>query len=255
MDQFIQATIKKAGEVILENFGSAQVAYTKEKVTDIVTHTDLASEKVIIEAIKNNYPDHGIVSEESETYQQGADYMWYIDPLDGTKNFASGVQVFGVNIAVAYRGEITHAAIYLPALHELVYAEKGKGTYINGTKVLCSQKKDWKGVYGVGPVKYTEESVAFAKGISLLSEGTGWINAISSASVSGVWTATGRRDFYIGPSNNSWDYAAPWLISKEAGCVVTNFAGEEWKPGDRGIIVTNKHLFSKLLGLVKESYQ
>lgn len=254
MEKFIKETILKAGDAVMKHFGSTDVLYKKEKETDIVTEADLASHEIIVSAIKENYPDHGIVSEESEGYKIEAPYVWYLDPLDGTKNFASGVSLFGINLALTFNGEVVNAAIYLPAMKELVYAEKGKGTFLNNKKVECSKKQDWNGVYGLGPVRYSNGWVNFLKLYNEVSKETGWSNAVASPAVCAVWISNGRRDWYIGPGKNSWDYAAPYLIAKEAGCSVSNFAGEEWKPGDRGLIVTNKYLYPRLLEIVKESY-
>ncbi len=254
MEQFITNTITKAGDEIMKYFGNVEISHSKATENDIVTQADLISEQVISEAIKQNYPDHGIISEESEGYQTDADHIWYIDPLDGTKNFASGVQLFGINIALSHKGEIICASIYLPALKELLYAEKGKGTFLNGTKVTCSKKDTWKNTYGLGPIRYSEPYVNVMKLVDEISEKTGWINSIASPAVCAAWIASGKRDWYIGPSKNSWDYAAPCLIAKEAGCVVTNFTGAEWRPGDKGIIFANEHLHPKLLEIVKASY-
>jgi myo-inositol-1(or 4)-monophosphatase len=207
-----------------------------------------------MEAIKAAYPDHGIVSEESEGYNLDAEYVWYIDPLDGTKNYASGTPLFGINIAVAQKGVLKHAAIYMPALNELCYAEDGKGAFINDVQIRCSEKKDWPGVYGCGPMKFTDNNMAFLKALSDLSGNTAWVNGIGCAVACGMWTAAGRRDFYLGSSSNSWDYAAPALVCKEAGCIVTNIKGEEWKPGDRGLVAANKHLHPKLLEIVQQIY-
>lgn len=254
MENFIKETIVKAGEAILSHFGAAKITHSKATVNDIVTEADLASQKILVEAIKVNYPDHGIVSEESEGYQAGADYVWYIDPLDGTKNFESGVQIFGVNVAVTYMGKLKYAAIYLPALQELCYAEEGKGAFLNDKKITCSDKKDWSGIYGIGATKYSEQNVEFQKVLSELSGNTAWLNAIGSIAVSGVWVATGRRNFFLSKGGSSWDYAAPALLAKEAGCLVTNFNGEEWKPGDTRLVISNKHLHPKLLETVQSIY-
>lgn len=231
--------------------GSVKV---KDSTNAIVTEADLMSQEIIVTAIKKAYPDHGIVSEESEAYQPNAEYIWYIDPLDGTKNFATRVPLFGINIALAYKGAITHAAIYLPVTKEFCYAEEGKGAYLNGRKISCGVKEDWKGVYGIGPMRFTESYAKFHAQLEEVSEKTGWVNSIASPAVSAVWVADGRRDFYIGPGKNSWDYAAPWLIAKEAGCAVANFLGKEWKPGDRGLVMSNTRLYPTLIEMVKKSY-
>ncbi len=245
----------KAGDAILNLFGKTSVLYSKERVTDIVTEADLASNAIISAAIKAAYPEHGIISEEGDGYKTDADYVWYVDPLDGTKNFESGTPLFGINVALAYKGIITHAAIYLPYLKEFCYAEKGKGAFLNGVKTKCSQKKEWKGTYGIGTMRLSPEHEKFLHGINELSENTAWTNAVASSAVAGVWISTGRRDWYVGPSKNSWDYAATSLIAKEAGAFVSNLAGSEYKPGDQGLVVANAFLFPQLIELIKKSYE
>jgi myo-inositol-1(or 4)-monophosphatase len=254
MKEFIEFTIKKAGEAVMKYYGKSEILHSKNTVVDIVTQADLASQQIIVDAIKKQYPKHGIVSEESEGYQTDAEFVWYLDPLDGTKNFASHVPLFGINLCLAQKNEIKYAGIYLPALNEFCYAELDKGTFLNDEQVYCSEKQEWKGTYGLGPIRYSEQYVKFMKALDEVSEKTAWINSIASPAVCAVWVASGRRDWYIGPSKNSWDYAAPLLIAKEAGCSTSNFAGQEWKPNDKGIILTNKYLFQKLLDIVKESY-
>ncbi|MEI6552980.1 MAG: inositol monophosphatase [bacterium] len=206
MQNFITETILKAGEEVMKHFGTAKSLYDKGRVVDIVTEADLASEKIIVDAIKNKYPEHGIVAEESGEYNKDAEYIWYIDPVDGTKNFATGVQLFGINLAVAQNGKIIAAAICLPALNELCYAEAGKGTHFNGNKTSCSQKEDWEGSHGLGPVRFSPEHVKFLEQYSKLTNGTGWSNSVGSPAVSAVWVATGRRDWYKSSGKNSWDF-------------------------------------------------
>ncbi len=254
MEKFIHDTMMVAGEKILSMFGKAAVLYSKQTVVDIVTEADLASNAIICDAIKSAYPDHGIVSEEGEGYKTDSDYLWYIDPLDGTRNFESGTQLFGIHMALAHKGTVTYAAIYLPSLKDYCYAEKGKGAYLNGVKTECSSKKEWKESYGLATVRFSLEHEKLLKGIHELSGNTAWTNATGSSAVAGLWVSTGKRDWYVGPSKTSWDYTTTSLIAKEAGAVVTNFAGGEYKPGDRGLVVANRLLFPELIELVKKSY-
>lgn len=254
MNQHIKEVLVKAGEEILTYFGSSSVLYTKKTVTDVVTEADLASNTIICNAIKELYPTHGIVSEEGEGHQTDSEYLWYIDPLDGTKNFSTYTPLFGINIALAFKGDIIFGAIYLPITKDFCYAEKGKGAYLNDIKISCSQKEDWKGSFGLAGIRPTEQSRKFLQKIDEVSEHTAWVNAIASSAVSGLWSASGKRDWYVGPGRNAWDYAATVLIAQEAGAVVTNYAGTAYKPGDKGIVVANKVLHQTLLSFIKESY-
>ncbi len=254
MDQFIETTTKEAGGKLLEMFGTAKVLGAKNGVMDIVTEADVASQEILVSAIKSTYPDHGIVSEESAAYQTDADYVWYLDPLDGTKNFSTGVQLFGINLAVTYKNKLKYAAIYLPALNDFCWAEAGRGTYLNGKKVTCSEKQNWTGIYGLGSVQFSPKTLKFQQALDELSGHSAWTSAVACTAVSGIWMAAGKRDWYVSTLNTSWDHAAPALVAQEAGCVVTDFKGAAWQPGTDGLVVANKYLHPKLLELVQASY-
>ena len=148
MKEFIETTIKNAGATVLERYKKVDVKYSKSHELDVVTEADLASNEVITGAIKSTFPDHGIVSEEDVHYNADSTDTWYIDPLDGTLNFATHVPFFGIMIAYAKDGVLEHAAVYLPFFDELVYASKGHGVTINGKRGECAREKNWKNSYG-----------------------------------------------------------------------------------------------------------
>jgi len=251
MKQFVTKTIREAGEALLDLFENVEVVYTKDALHDVVTEADLASQKILIDAIRKEYPDHGIVAEEEEVvHRDDADFVWYLDPLDGTRNYATRVPLYGINVGLVEKGSVILGAVYLPATDELCFAEKGEGAFINGEKASCSQQKTWEGSYGVGPIRVASpEGLELAGMISRISNGDAWMNCIASPAVTTVYMADGRRDWYISRGSKSWDYAAPSLIMKEAGCVVTNAAGEDWSPGDEELIVSNEYLHPELLGV------
>ena len=255
MEEFMSEIIVKAGDILMSSFGTAEIIGTKEKVTDIVTQADLASQEFLLRRIKEAYPEHEIISEELKSSPTSAEYVWIIDPLDGTRNFASRVTTFGINIALLQNGVMRHGAIYLPATRELCYAESGAGASLNGRPMYASQTDEWTRAYGLVAPDCGPEFTAFLQKSHSLSDGSGWINAIASPAACGVWVADGRRDWYIGPSANSWDYAAPALIAEEAGCAVSNFAGTPWRPGDRGLVLSARSLHGDLLEMVQASFQ
>ena len=145
-------------------------------------------------------------------------------------------------------------SIYLPITKDFCYAEKGKGAYLNDVKISCSQKEDWKGTFGLVGIRPTEQCRSFLQKIDEISEHTAWTNAIASTAVAGLWVVSGKRDWYIGPGRNAWDYAPTVLIAEEAGAVVTNFSGTPYIPGDKGIVVANPVLHPTLIKFIKESY-
>lgn len=251
MREFIETTIREAGKAIMSYFGHAEVAYTKKDMHDVVTHADLASNKIIVTAIRSTYPDHAVISEEEKDTSSSEQYKWYIDPLDGTKNFSTHVPLFGINIALAKDGVVTHAAIYLPFFDELVYAEQGKGAWLNGTKLAQIVSKDLVQTYGLMGANQGKTTLEIASKLVQLSGGKLWINRLGSQAISGVYLATARRDWQITFGGGSWDYAAAACILKEVGYTVTDISGEEWKPGGKGIVVASPHLHAQLIEVVK----
>lgn len=248
MEQFVEKTIREAGAAILRMFGKVNVHYTKDTLHDVVTKADLASQTIIVEAIKKSYPEHGIVGEEENlAHQSDAEYVWYVDPLDGTKNFSTRVPLFGINMGLAHKGKVVLGAVYLPATDEFCFAEKGKGAFLNGKKLQCSEKKEWAYSYGIGGMSASSKNSHMRDMIGGLSDSTAWIMAIASSAIGAVYLADGRRDWYVSRGSSVWDYAGPSIILKESGLIVTNSKGEDWSLTDKEMIVANKYLHPKLI--------
>lgn len=247
MNKFIKETAVEAGDAILKLFGKIGVAYTKEDLGDVVTKADLLSEKIIIKAIKKRFPDHCIISEETPGNYQTGEYTWYIDPLDGTRNFATGVPLFGAMIALAHRGEIINSAIYLPCMKELYHAEKGKGATLNGKKIKCSDNQNLVHSYGLGTARMSEKNSEVINKIFMATKGKLAMNTLGSIAVASCWVASGKRDWYITSRGKCWDYAASCLIMKEAGCMITSIRGEKWNLECNEVLAANKKMHRKLL--------
>ena len=253
MQEFIEKTIKEAGKAIMTFFGHAEVAYTKADIHDVVTQADLASNKIITEAIRKQYPDHAIISEEDTDTSKQEPYKWYIDPLDGTKNFSTHVPLFGINIALTKDGILTHGAIYLPVFDELVYAEKGKGAWFNGKKLEHVLEKDLVATYGLMSAQHKERPMKVCLELLQLAGGKLWINNLGSKAVSGMYMATGRRDWQISFTGGSWDYAAPVVILQEVGYQVTDLDGNEWRLENPGFVVAHPGLHPRLVEILKRN--
>jgi len=243
--------LRTAGEALRQMQATTEVSYTKITPHQVVTAADLEAERIITEAIKKQFPAHGIVAEEQqESYQQTADYVWYVDPLDGTRNYASKIPIYGINAALVHNDEeIVFGATYLPATDEMCTAEIGQGTFLNGMKVTCSEQESWDNSVGIGSIVLNAKALQTFQTLSDLSHGTAWINTIGAPSASGVYLAAGRRDWFVVRSKTTkeWDWAAPSIIMKEAGCVVTTIKGEDWRIHDKEMLATNKHLHPALL--------
>lgn len=254
MEQFIQQITKKAGLAIKEEYGEIGVKYAKDTIADVVTEADLISTKIITEAIRKNYPDHGIISEETDNHQEDADYLWIIDPLDGTRNFASRNPMFGVMVALAHKKDLQMAALFAPIQDEFFFAQKGKGAFRNGQQIHSSQTKEWKHSYGCCAtyMRGDDKIRAISKLVNYALKETFWMNQLGSVCSSVLLVADGRRDWYFSAGAFIWDYAAPALLLKEAGCKVTNLSGDEWQIDDRELIAANKFLHPKLLKIIND---
>lgn len=249
---FVKKIIVKAGNEILKYYGKENLSQ-KEKTSksDIVTEADHASNKIICDAIRKNYPNHTILSEEGET-KIGKGYTWVIDPLDGTRNFAIKTPFFGIFIALVYDGEIILGASYLPYMKELFYSEKGFGAYLNDKRIYCSNPKELNHSYGTGSIKWSNNNSKIMKKLADHSnKEMFYISALGSGAVSSSYVACGRRDWYLSSSKAGiWDFAVSALMLKEAGCKISKLDGTEWKFGDVEMVAANPILHSKLISII-----
>ena len=133
---------KKAGQELLKYFAKIDsIKISKKSKHEVVTPADLAANKIIVSEIKKQFPDHGILSEETGFYQKNSDYLWIIDPLDGTTNFSIGNLFFNTSIALVYKNEIVLGVTWAPFFKQLFVAEKNKGAYLNNKKISISNNK------------------------------------------------------------------------------------------------------------------
>ena len=252
-DSFIQKIAREAGEAVLKRFGKDGVHYLKSNHRgDAVTKADLLSEKIIISAIRKKYPTHGIISEESGTDRPDAEYVWVIDPIDGTLNFSLGVPVFGVMVCLMHRKKVVLSSINLPALKELFFAKAGEGAYLNGKKIHCS-RATFDHSIGMGPLSMRGRSAQFFRKFIGVAEKKHdmMFGSFGSMAVNACFVASGRRDWMVSSVGQNHDFAPVSLLFKEAGCKVTDMKGRPWKFGVCEMVAANPALHKKLLKLTK----
>lgn len=249
---FIEKTIKEAGAFVLDRFGKDGVLRTKSSETDFVTEADLKSSQMIISAIQSAYPDHGIISEEEdEEYQNGAEFVWTIDPIDGTNNFATHTPIFGVMMALMQNKTVIESGIYLPITNELFTATKGKGAFLNGQPIQCSQKENWRDTLALCNAHLTPEKQHIREVLNKASKADPlWLYAYGCAAMSGALLASGRRDWILSKGGKIWDRLPVCLLASEAGCKITNFDGEPWSIDDNELLAANPVLHEKLIELI-----
>ncbi|MEN6436186.1 MAG: inositol monophosphatase family protein [Anaerolineaceae bacterium] len=225
LNQMIQWSTQ-AGAILRDGFGKEHQIHHKGKI-DLVTEMDKKSETCLIEQIRSIFPDHAIVTEESG-YLKGDDgACWYIDPLDGTMNYAHSMPVFCVSVAFAEHGKVVMGVVYDPMRDECFAAEQGKGATLNGKPIQvasANQLIDSLLVTGF-PVDEGEkrrDSLELFVHLSRLTQG---VRRLGSAALDMVYVATGRLDGFWTNSIHSWDIAAGAIIAEEAGGKVTDLQG------------------------------
>ncbi|HLC99628.1 MAG TPA: inositol monophosphatase [Patescibacteria group bacterium] len=252
MQKFLQDITREAGDATLKIFGQAEVQYTKSSPTDFVTQADLQADKILFDHIREMYPDHGIISEEREAFQKDAEYVWVYDPIDGTRNFATHIPLYGTMVGLARNGVMELAAMYFPATKEFFFAELGDGALLNGKSIHCSEQKEFHHSFGAFPVRHKADRVPlFEKFLKKAREGNQFgVQNVSCIAVSAAYVASGRWAWLVFSGGGIWDHCAPALILQEAGCRVTNFRGEVWKFGDTEIVAANPILHPQILDVI-----
>ena len=235
----------RVGTMQKENLGKGNLTIDiKSTSIDLVTEIDKKSEQIIIDFIKKNYPDHSILAEESGLSATDSEYLWIIDPLDGTTNFAQGLPIFAVSIALQYKNETVLGVVYSPVLEHLFTAIKGQGAYFNGRKMHVSMKQDLKqSVLATGfPYDVAENkanNLAYFNHFLLVTRA---IRRLGAAAYDVACVAAGTFDGYWEMKLSPWDVAAAILMVEEAGGTIVHFRK------DRGIsiIAANAVLCEKI---------
>ncbi len=240
---------REAGMLLRAHHGKVKKIIAKSK-TSLVTDVDLASDALIKKIIRLKYPLHNIVSEETPPLDKKSDYTWYIDPIDGTHNYAKGLPIFGVSIGLAYKGELIVGVINEPMMGNFYVAEKGRGAFCNNQKISVSKKATPAFALVVYDFGHTarEKSMACIKKaapytVDVRNFGCA-VYALSSV-------AQGNAEGYIIHKTNSWDVAAGFLLITEAGGRVTNHEGTPYNlTGERAFVASNGKLHNFFLSLL-----
>ena len=258
-DFVAQATViaREAGALILSYFKrGVKTEYKGESGVDLVTDADRASEKLIVERLRTAFPGHDIVGEEGTRTSGGsAGYRWYVDPLDGTTNFAHGFPVFCVSLGLERNaaheepGELVAGVVYDPTRDELFTAQRGEGAKLNGTPIHVSRTRTvGESLIATGfPSKKRHENpnIYFYHEITLHSHG---VRRAGSAALDLAYTACGRFDGYWEFNLNPWDTSAGILLVEEAGGKVTQYNGAPFEiRTPREILASNGLIHQELI--------
>ncbi len=239
---------RQAGEILREGYEQKHEVQYKGQ-TNPVTEIDKRSEKLLIGRIRERFPDHMIISEESGLLQGTEQHCWYVDPLDGTVNYAHGVPMFVVSLAYTERGRAQLGVVYEPMRDECFSAERGKGAWLNGRPIHVSPASEMITSLLVTGFRYDLANVAgdldaFVR-LSYLTQG---VRRMGSAALDMAYVAAGRVDAFWEFSLEAWDIAAGGLLVEEAGGVVTTAQGEpELLQGPYSVLCANPVLYPQVL--------
>ncbi len=258
--KFIDTAItaaKLAGEVILDNLGkiSKEDIHLKKKA-DFVTRVDNESERIILSLIKEHFPDHHILAEESLKEIETEMYRWIIDPLDGTTNFIHGYPVFSISIALEYRKEIILGVVFDPLRDELFTAEKGKGAFLNNRGISVSGVQDiGYGLITTGfPFRKKYMISRYLEVFKNVFVEVGDLRRAGSAALDLAYLACGRCDGFFEIGLSPWDIAAGEILIREAGGIVTDFGGGDDYLSTGNIVGGNSVIHEKLLKEIKKVF-
>jgi len=227
LSQAIKAA-KKAGKYIKEHYNTEyQISY--KDAHNVVSEVDIAAEKIILEYLQEKFPNHSFFSEEKGMIDNGSDYLWIIDPLDGTTNFIHNFPYFCISIALAYKGKPLLGVIYQPLTQELYSAQLGKGAFLNNKPIRVNNLPTLDKAVGlIMRGADTVQKERSAKIFRLISTNLRTVRILGSV-VSICSVASGQFDLMVVNGSLFYDYAAAALIAQEAGATVTDFHGNPWK--------------------------
>lgn len=255
VEEIIKIAEEAAG-VIREGFGKNNRIEFKTNETNLVTEIDKAAEKLITDFIIKEYPSHGILAEESGDMKTGKEYLWVIDPLDGTTNFAHGLPVFSVSIALR-KNDTTIAGVVYDVINRIAYsAEKGGGAFANGEKISVSSNDILRrSVLASGfPYNVNENPDNLLERFTEMTKLARGMRRLGSAALDLAYTARGVFDGYWEMNLNPWDICAGMLLVEEAGGRVSDFNDNPIDMYTKRILASNGRVHNKMMEVLTKEY-
>jgi len=240
---------RRAGGIINRATRNLDIVNVKEKAAnDFVSEVDREAEESIIRTLREAYPDHAILAEESGASGQ-SEYQWIIDPLDGTTNFIHGFPQYAVAIALQHRGTVTQAVVYDPGRNDLFTASRGRGAFLNDQRMRVSKRANLKSaLIGTGfPFRQLEHLDVYLAILRDMMKGSAGLRRAGSAALDLAYVAAGRLDGFWEFGLSPWDMAAGALLITEAGGLVGDLRGEPDYLKTGNIVAGSPKVFAQLL--------
>lgn len=244
---------RNAGNVIIRSYNHTESLNVTEKSrNDYVSEVDRRAEQEIIQTIQKSYPGHSFLAEESGK-QDGSEYQWIIDPLDGTTNYLRGFPQFAVSIAMKYRDKLEHAVIFDPLKDEIFSATRGQGAQLNDRRIRVTQRKALTGaLLGTGiPFRPDQDLDAYLPTLKAMIKDTAGVRRAGSAALDLAYVAAGRLDGYWEFGLKPWDLAAGVLIAQEAGGIVTDTDGNTNYLENGNLVTGNVKIHAEMMQRLK----
>ena len=244
---------RRAGTIITRaSFDVDKLTIRSKQKNDFVSEVDHAAEEAIISVLREAYPDHAFLGEEGGYKDKGRDYVWVIDPLDGTTNFLHGFPQYCVSIALMHKGALQQAVVYDTNRNELFTASKGAGAYLNDRRIRCSKTDRLdSALIGTGfPFREVVNVDDYLRMLRNVMTSTAGVRRPGAAALDLAWVAAGRIDGFWEMGLSAWDMAAGALLIREAGGLVADFDGDEKYLDSGRIVAANSKIFGAFLNLL-----
>lgn len=247
---------EKTGKLLVKYFNKKIKSSFKDVSPNLVTEVDLMSESIIVDAIRRAFPDHTIITEESDSIQNDSPFTWYVDPLDGTVNYFRGLPFFGVSLAL-YRGDTPQVGlVHCPVLRETFWAVKGGGAFYNGDNIHPSKTRRLKESFLVTGFPYHEKgrltNLLYFNDFILNSMA---VRRVGSAALDLCYVAKGVFDGFWELDLKPWDVAAGMLIVAEAKGKLSDFTGERCGVNSGRLVASNGLIHRQMLNIIRKYHK
>jgi myo-inositol-1(or 4)-monophosphatase len=249
------AGIAREAGTLISGFGERRIGFELKGTFDLVTEADRASERLIVESLRLHFPAHAIVAEEGSGHESSSEYRWYVDPLDGTTNFAHGFPVYNVSIGLERAGELIAGVIFDPIRNEMFTAERGAGAYLNDRRIsvtATARLEDSLAATGFPSRKrHQSVNIHFYYQLAMLSHG---VRRAGAAALDLAYVACGRLELFWEFALKPWDMAAGVLLVREAGGVCTDMHGGVLDLRGPNVLADNGALHQATIDLFAEIF-
>lgn len=236
---------REAGLFLQSKFGEVSEVITKGD-RNLATDLDLAAEKMIVDRLMAAFPEHNVKGEEQEYEQKVSDYLWIVDPLDGTHNFIRGINCYGVSIGLWCKDEFIAGVVYMPQDDEMYYSYKGQGAYKNDKRISVTDISEMKKASASfdSSIRYNRETMLDVLGD--LADKSFNIRMFGSSARLLTYVADGTIDYAVEFHDRPWDFAGSVCLIKEAGGIFKTLKGQDPTPETVGYIASNSKLYEEV---------